>query len=299
MSIAMNKTIDTTEKDSLATLPPSLARFQAFHDAYLGRILADTAHFDRRLLEVVRHFLRTFADAGKLCIRVRERDLSAILDDDRVKEMVELGHGTTNGGPTTRKEVIAAAFDADVENLAPDQFPKYGYLGPDSAMIDMVQCSDLGYHYGNVRLVLRRETMAARTTLSMGDGVNFGCFYFKVPTWLEHPEPTCFLSLPHHVDLMISREFVKKGPARPEMAMAMFAAACLKGMLTKENFHEIGDVFEGANGFEFFELHYHGHLVVSRDVERVDIFQWTDDTPEIFNSVKPRFERLGIPCNLV
>ena len=77
-----------------------------------GRILADTAHFDRRLLEVVRHFLKVFADAGKPCIRVRERDLSAILDDDRVKEMVELGHGTTNGGPAVRKDVVAAAFES-------------------------------------------------------------------------------------------------------------------------------------------------------------------------------------------
>ena len=84
----MNEQINTTEKNALAPLPPSLARFQVFHDAYLGRILSDTAHFDRRLLEVVRHFLKEFVDAGKLCIRMRERDLSAILDDDRVKEMV-------------------------------------------------------------------------------------------------------------------------------------------------------------------------------------------------------------------
>ena len=299
LAAAMNEAIDTSKKDALGALPPSLARFQAFHDAYLGRILADTAHFDRRLLEVVRHFLKVFADAGKLCIRVRERDVSAILDDDRVKEMVELGHGTTNGGPAVRKDVVAAAFDADVANLAPDQFPKYGYLGPESAMMDMVQCSDLGFHYGNVRFVLRRETMAARTTLCMGNGVNFGCFYFKVPTWLDHPEPTCFLSLPHHVDLMKGGVPMGKGPAHPEQAMTMFAVACLKGMLTKENFHTIGDVFEGAHGFEFFELHYHGHLVVSRDVERVDICRWTDETPEIFKAVKPRFDRLGIPCNLV
>ena len=296
----MNEAIDTSKKDALGALPPSLARFQAFHDAYLGRILADTAHFDRRLLEVVRHFLKVFADAGKLCIRVRERDVSAILDDDRVKEMVELGHGTTNGGPSVRKAVVAAAFDADVENLPADQFPKYGYLGPDSAMADMVECSDLGFHYGNVRFVLRHETMAARTTMSMGNGVNFGCFHFKVPTWLLNPEPTCFISLPHHVELMTKfTAAMKEGPSRPGQAMTMFAVACMRGMLTKDNFHTIGDVFEGAQGFEFFELHYHGHLIVSKDVERVDICRWTDDTSKIFAAVKPRFDRLGIPCNLI
>ena len=57
LATAMNEAIDTSKKDARGTLPPSLARFQAFHDTYLGRILADTAHFDRRLLEVVRHFL--------------------------------------------------------------------------------------------------------------------------------------------------------------------------------------------------------------------------------------------------
>ena len=280
-------------------LPPSLARFGAFHDAYLGRILSDAAHFDRRLLEVARHFLGVFASAGRLCIRVKEGDLPTILDDDRIKEMVELGRGTTLGGPQVRKEVVAAQFDADVENLPPDQFPKYGYLGPDSAKADMVQCSDLAYHYGNVRFVLRRETMAARTTMSVGNGVNFGCFRFKVPTWLEHPAPTCFASLPHHVDAAPGGGEAAKSPSRPERAMTMFVAACLKGLLTKENFHQIGDVFEGMQGFEFFELHYHGHLVVSRDVERVDIGRWTDDSEAIFDAVKPRFDRLGIPCTLI
>ena len=272
----------------------SLARLEAFHAAYLRRIVA-RPDFPPELVDFVKKALRRFCKAGKFCLRVKQADVPSIVNDDRIKQMVELGHGTTIGGPEIRKEAVCSLFDLDEKTLSPSDYPKYGYLGPESVRADFFGLPDMAYHYGTVRFTLKRETMLERTTMLIGNGVNFGNCYFRVPCMMADPDITCLGELIHHGERLAAVGLHRSERSDPSLPAKAFAVACAKGKLDMNNFWRMEDVFEGMPGFEFFELHFHGEVLVSRDVERVDFWDWDDQSKEVFESVKPRFEALGVP----
>ena len=278
--------------------PASLVKFKAFHDAYLERIRAHRG-FPPELVEIVRLQLREICGAGTLCMRVKEADLASIVADGRIKEMVELGRGTTLGGPSVRKEAAHALFDLDPEKMPKNGYPKYGYLGPDSARKDFFGLAEMAYHYGTVRFVMKRSALAERTTVLVGNGINFGNCYFRVPCMLGDPDITCLGELVHHPEAFAATGLTRRERPEPAQCAMAFAVACAKGKLTKANFWQIEDTFEGTPGFEFFELHFHGDLVLSRDVERVEVWDWTDSSQAVFEAAKPAFERLGVPISFI
>ena len=278
--------------------PASLATFQAFHDAYLKRIEEHRA-FPPELIEFVRLQLGEFCRAGTLAMRVKETDLAAIVADDRIKEMVELGRGTTLGGPAVRIEAIHALFDLGRGALKKNEYPKYGYLAPESVRADFFGLPDMAYHYGTVRIVLKRAALAERTTMLVGNGVNFGNCYFRVPCPLTAPDITCLGELVHHAEGLAATGLDRRERSDPSFPAKAFAVGCAKGKVTKANFWRLEDIYEGMPGFEFFELHFHGELVLSRDVERIDIWDWTEDSRSIYEALKPAFERIRVPLALM
>ena len=232
-------------------------------------------------------------------MRVKETDLASIVADDRIKEMVELGSGTTLGGPEVRIKAARAMFDLYPELMPKTGYPKFGYLGPESARKDFFGLAEMAYHYGTVRLVLKRSEMAHRTTMMIGNGINFGNCYFRVPCLLEEPDITCLGELLHHPEDFAATGLLRRERDEPAYPAMAFAVACAKGKLDKANFWRMEDVFDGTPGFEFFELHYHGELVLSRDVERVEIWNWTDASEGIHEAVKPTLERMNVPLVFV
>lgn len=269
---------------------PSLARFGRFHDACVGRMTADPVRFNPRLIEFATARLRELCASADLSMRIRSRDLEKIVEDDRFKQMVELGHGATLGGPSARQQVVETLFDVQPGSLAPQDYPKYGYLGSPDKRSDFFGNLDLAHHYGSVIVTFRRERVLPRTTLVFGDSVNFRSFLYKVPTWLSAPHPVCLATLPHHGAEELPAH------ADPSGAIKVFAVLCAAGKLTVQSLSMLGELFGGRHGCEFFELHYHGELVFSRDVKSIDVMPWDDAPPD--EALVRRIRSMGIDMRI-
>ena len=76
---------------------PSLLRFASFHDSCARRIESDPVRFNPQLLEFAAARLRELIGSSDLAMRIRSWDLEKIVMDDRIKQMMELGRGTTMG----------------------------------------------------------------------------------------------------------------------------------------------------------------------------------------------------------
>ena len=265
---------------------PSLARFARFHDSCVSRMKADSARFDPVLLEFAAARLRELVASADLAMRIRQWDLEKIVADDRFKQMMELGRGTTLGGPAARREVVRNLFDADVERMEPRDYPKYGYLGCPDKRADFFGNPDFAHHYGSVIVTFRREQVLPRATLVFGNSVNFRAFRHKVPTWLGAPDPVCLAALAHHGAEEISPN------ADPALMIKAFAVLCAAGKLTARTLSSMEDLFQGRPGCEFFELHYHGELVFSRDVESIDLMPWGEEPPA--EALLERIRAMGI-----
>lgn len=272
---------------------PSLARFARFHDSCVRRMKADPERFDPMLLEFAAARLRELVGSADLAMRVRQWDLEKIVADDRFKQMMELGRGTTLGGPDARREVIRSLFDANVEALQPQDYPKYGYLGCPDKRADFFGNPDFTHHYGSVIVTFRRERVLPRTTLVFGNSVNFGAFRFKVPTWLSAPEPVCLAALAHHGADEIPPNM------DPALMIKAFAILSASGKLTARTLPSMDALFQERPGCDFFELHYHGELVFSRDVESIDLMPWGEEKPD--EGLLDRIRAMGIvvrtPCS--
>ena len=278
--------------------PRSLARFDAFRHDYFTR-LQHHPSCQPEFLYYARQQLQRIVDAGALCLRVPERSLEDILKSGRIKEVVECGGGTTMGGAETRKEVVKALFNAETEKMAPREFPKFGYLGPVKARQDFFGNPDMAYQYGNVRFVLKRDTVAANTTLTVGDSVNFGACYYMVPTRITDILPTCFIGLPNRDDIREGIKALHRQTADPLLRLKVFCSLCFDRKLTPENFVQFAEIAQDMPGMEFFELQYHGELSLDQDVEAIEIMDWTDDTPEICRKLQPLAKKHNLELKLV
>ena len=272
---------------------PSLSRFASFHDSCVRRIESDPVRFNPQLLEFAAARLGELIASSDLAMRIRSWDLEKIVMDDRIKQMMELGRGTTMGGPEARRTVVEALFDADVDALAPRDYPKYGYLGCPDKRADFFGNPDFTHHYGSVIVTLKRENLLPRTTIVFGNSVNFGAFRYKVPTWLSAPHPVCLAGLPHH-----GAEDIPQS-ADPALMIKAFAILCASGKLSTRTLPTMGELFEGRPGCEFFELQYHGELVFSRDVQSVDLMPWGEEPPdmELLDRIRAMGVAVRMPCD--
>lgn len=265
---------------------PSLVRFTGFHDSCVRRMQADPGRFDPLVIEFAAARLRELTASADLTMRIKSWDLEKIVRDDRLKQMMELGHGTTIGGPPARKAAVEALFDVETGTLGPCDYPKYGYLGCPDKTADFFGNPDLSHHYGSVIVTFRRQNVSSRTTLVFGNSVNFGAFRYKVPTWLDAPHPVCLAALAHHG--------AKEIPPEVDSAQMIkaFAILCASGKLTPRTLPAMEDLWGGRPGCEFFELHYHGELVFSRDVQSIDLMPWGEDLPD--EKLLDRIRSMGI-----
>ena len=272
---------------------PSLSRFARFHDSCVRRIESDPVRFNPQLLEFAAARLRELIGSSDLAMRVRSWDLEKIVKDDRIKQMMELGRGTTLGGPEARRTVVEALFDADVNSLGPRDYPKYGYLGCPDKRADFFGNPDFTHHYGSVIVTLKRENLLSRTTIVFGNSVNFGAFRYKVPTWLSAPHPVCLAGLSHH-----GAEDIPPS-ADPALMIKAFAILCASGKLSARTLPTMDELFEGRPGCEFFELQYHGELVFSRDVQSIDLMPWGEEPPDegLLDRIRAMGVAVRMPCN--
>lgn len=274
----------------METLPKTLSVHSAYQKEYLRRLKA-LPYYDF-VAPVIEDFLRRIIACGEFYIRVPASTLGKILDSGRIRSMTETLTGTTTGGIDTRKEVTEALFGCNAAGLKASEFPKYGFLSQKDAAVDLYLNGGMWTQYGDVSIQLKKERLIGRTTICVGDSVNFGRCFTLIPTRTDDIKATCVCGPQHGgKSLMVFQD--------PLFCYEKMAEWILTGKLTEKNFPEIDRIAEDAPPvFEFFELQFHGPLDVSKDVRRIDVIAADDKEKEMFEALAQRFESIGIPFHI-
>lgn len=208
--------------------------------------------------------------------------------------MMETGKGTTGGGMDTRRETVKALFGCDTDKLTPEEYPKFGYLSQADCKRDLLVNAEMCYQYGSVAFKLKKERMMHRTTLCVGDSVNYARCYNLIPTPVTRLRATCLHGLPHtdgHQSFLSLPE--------PLMCYIYMAGRILEKRLTTDNFPMIDRLIgDDMPCFEFFELQYHGIIDITTDIERVDCMPCYDDDKSALLQAQTEFNKLGVEFNL-
>ena len=266
--------------------PKSLRALAAHQSAY-QELLRQQPYY-KMVAPIVEGFLRQIINHGAFYLRVHVSSLEGILESTRIKSVMETGTGATNGGKDTRREVVEALFGCNANKLLPSEFPKYGFLSQPDAVKDLYINGGMWCQYGDVSIQLKKERLFHRTTLCVGDSVNFGRFYQLIPTRVDDVKATCICGLAHD-----GEPLMKMGD--PVAAYAIFAQWILEKKLTVNNFPLIEEVARDVPPiFDFFELQYHGDLDITQDVERIDVAPSSPGEKEKLLELKEKFKELGV-----
>ena len=266
--------------------PKSLRALAAHQSAY-QELLRQQPYY-KMVAPIVEGFLRQIINHGAFYLRVHVSSLEGILESTRIKSVMETGTGATNGGKDTRREVVEALFGCNANKLLPSEFPKYGFLSQPDAVKDLYVNGGMWCQYGDVSIQLKKDRLFHRTTLCVGDSVNFGRFYQLIPTRVDDVKATCICGLAHD-----GEPLMKMGD--PVAAYAIFAQWILEKKLTVNNFPLIEEVARDVPPiFDFFELQYHGDLDITQDVERIDVAPSSPGEKEKLLELKEKFKELGV-----
>ena len=270
--------------------PKSLQALAAHQSAY-QELLRQQPYY-KMVQPIVEGFLRQIINRGAFYIRVHVSALESILESKRIKNVMETGKGATVGGKETRQEAVEALFGCNAKKLLPSEFPKYGFLSQPNAEKDLYINGGMWCQYGDVSIQLKKERLFHRTTLCVGDSVNFGRFYQLIPTRVDDVKATCICGLSHDGEPLMQM-------GDPVAAYAIFAQWILERKLTVNNFPLIEEVAKDVPPiFDFFELQYHGDIDITQDVERIDIAPSSPEEKEKLLVLKEKFEKIGVMFNI-
>lgn len=268
-------------------VPKSLARFDKHQLSYYRR-LQELPYFSK-VAPLIERFLTQIISEGAFYIRVHQRDLPAILESGMLKSCMETHHGATGGGEDTRKLVTEALFGCHADDLQPNEFPKYGFLSQADAVKDLYVNGSMWCQYGDVSIQLKKERLIHRTTLTVGDSVNFGRCYTMIPTRVDCVKATCVCGMEHDGKALMS-------PPDPVMCYLMLASWILEKKLTPTNFPILERIAGDAPPvFDFFELQYHGSLRIDKDVERIDVNPSDQEERDALEALLPKAKAVGVP----
>lgn len=267
----------------------SLENFDRYQMDYYRRLLSQP--YFTQIAPVIENFLRAIVNRGEFYLRVQTRVLPDILASGCIKSMMETNSGTTFGGIDTRKEVTANLFGCDTDTLRPSDYPKYGFLSQPNAKRDLIVNAPMAMQFGDISIQLKKERMISRTTLCVGNSVNMGSCESMVPTRTDRILATCIVGLPHK----------NKRQMFPN-ALGFYyylATKILQRELTVDNFPSIDRICNDTPmPLEYFELQYHGPITLTEDVARIDVIPSSPEDSEMLNSLKPKFEAIGVPLEM-
>lgn len=271
-------------------IPQSLKNLESHQAAYLRR-LQQMPYFSM-MQPVVERFLQLIISQGAFYLRVHQSSLESILESGCIRSLAETGSGTTTGGVDVRRKAVEALFGCKTFKMHADEYPKYGFLSQPDAHRDLWVNGGMWSQYGDVSIQLKKERLLHRTTLTVGNSVNFGRCYTLVPTRVDWVLATCICGLPHDGTPMMTLQ-------DPCMCYALFTTWILEHKLTVQNFPMIDDLVKDAPPvFEYFELQYHGPLSLAQDVERIDVIPSDEEEHRQLLSLQSRFEAIGVPFHV-
>ncbi len=258
---------------------PVYARRLAMYQAVNGAFADRTAR--------VEAFLRDAIQQCDFAMCVRAEDLESILRDDRVKSMFETGHGASVGGVDARREWMQRMYGVDAGELSPEDHPTYGLLVGKNRLRDLARDPDPFYRYGAAMLILRKENLMARTTLTVGSSFDFRESILKSPVPVTDPKALCIKGFPTNPAL---------APPRWFNGMLFFDDLITQGRISPDVPNCLSMAADDMMGFENFELQFFGPIVFSRDVTRVEYMNVTGREAALVENLRPQLEALGISC---
>lgn len=255
-------------------MPDSLKNFKKHQEQYI------ITHNKKVTIEeekTITEFLDALIKENNLGMMVPLKYFKDILETNRIKNQLELDHGTSlsNEG---RREATHELFGSDLD-LKFSEYPKYGFILDKDILRHMLQDSDLCYHYGNVILVLKKEKFLPRTTMTVGSSLDFAAFKRKCPMLLTESNICC-----------IEEEHQKP-----------FYDAIINKEIKKDKPGNINNIFMDKNiMIPNYELQYHGDILFSEDIEKVCLFPISDMEKIEFNrDFVPKLQELNIPFEVL
>ena len=191
--------------------------------------------------------IREYINKSDFRIRVTNRAMNGILDSGEIKNQMQVGSSGGAYNPEMRKELSRRMFDHD-GNLEDADYEKYGYLSDGS--------TDAAYFYGDYDIVLKKDRMMDRTTMTLGDSLDYDVIY---PSFVNNPQ---FISNGDGLRTRIDRfaeDFLDK--SRDLLNTGMFE-----------------DSYDG-----YAELQFHGKVTIN-DIDHISMPRsWADPDNRSYN----------------
>lgn len=278
----------------MTEIPVVLKNFKSYHDNYYNSII-NNLQDDIEKIKFIENFFKNAIESCDFSILVSLKTLKNIVNDNYFKNVIETGDGASMGGKESRIELVKESFNVDTSNLRDKDYPKYGYLSCKDKLVENFCNYSMLSQYGHVIVTLKKENLMERTTMTVGDSLNFGDYYRKLPTYVSNPKISCIRGEARRNDLF----FLKLGGSTPRKYYIhyIFNAIKSKKLLPDKPF-TLDKTFD-ENGFEFYELQYHGDIIFDKDVQQIDFYPDSPETEDAYNQLIPLIEKKNVKCNTI
>lgn len=220
-------------------VPKTLENFDAYQKQWMKKNII----YNDNQAKFLKQSMQTVFDNNDYSMRIKFDNLEKIVADGRFKNQFETKTSEGSLSADMRRAGCKQLFNADVDNLEPSDFEKYGYLGSKDFKTDLKTFSTP--QYGKTIVQFNKGKLQNRVTYTVGDSLG--------PALLKR-------TIAGFVD-----DFTLAGIGRQ-----------YQRKLLEHFMLNVDDKFKNANllaqkiSTDYFELQYHGELTID-DVERICI----------------------------
>lgn len=220
-------------------VPKTLENFEAYQKQWIKKNII----YNDKQAEFVKQSMQTVFDNNDYSMRIKFANLEKIVADGMFKNQFETKTSEGTLSADMRRAGCKQLFNANVDNLEPSDFEKYGYLGSNDFKSDLKSFSTP--QYGKTIIQFNKGKLKNRVTYTVGDSLG--------PALLKR-------TIAGFVD-----DFTLAGIGRQ-----------YQRKLLEHFMLNVDDKFKNANllaqkiSTDYFELQYHGELTID-DIERICI----------------------------
>lgn len=120
--------------------------------------------------------IRKYIEKSDFRIRVTQSAMRGILESGEIKNQLQVGSSGGAYDPDMRRDISQRMFNHD-GNLADEDYEKYGYLSDGE--------TNAAYWYGDFDIVLKKDRMMDKTTMTLGDSLDYNVRY---PSFVSNPQ---------------------------------------------------------------------------------------------------------------
>ena len=214
----------------------------------------DMSEAEKREIQEGLKAIREYIDKGDFRIRVTKRAMNGILDSGEIMNQMQVGDSRGYYDPDERRYISQRLFGHD-GNLANEEYEKYGYLSDGQ--------TDAAYWYGDFDIVLKKDALMDRTTMTLGDSLDYNVEY---PSFVSNPQ------------------WISSG--RGKYADPGYFNEKAHNLLLTGKFE---DDYDG-----YLELQFHGKLTTN-EIDHISMKEsWKNDPPAGMRDIIEKIENTGI-----